>query len=178
MALAMLESGPPDRASLRRRDPAAGRRLLSSCGRLHRDGQWLDHLALPDCRVGTRHPGRAESPSSTPTPTSTPYDTGTFASTGTVVAGQAVEKTALAMRDVLIDFASREFRLRARRLPPARMTRSSAPTGKIPLAELHAAGAKVGDRFEVDARRICRRARSASMCRACASPCTASRVRS
>ena len=43
------------------------------------------------------------------TPIKTPYDTGTFASTGTVVAGQAVEKAALALRDVLIAFASRHF---------------------------------------------------------------------
>ena len=50
----------------------------------------------------------------------TPYDTGTFASTGTVVAGQAVEKTALALRDVLIDFASRHFGCKRGRLPPAR----------------------------------------------------------
>ena len=36
-----------------------------------------------------------------------PYDTGTFASTGTVVAGQAVELTAKALRDNIIEFASR-----------------------------------------------------------------------
>jgi putative selenate reductase molybdopterin-binding subunit len=36
-----------------------------------------------------------------------PYDTGTFASTGTVVAGRAVELTATALRDNILDFASR-----------------------------------------------------------------------
>ncbi len=37
----------------------------------------------------------------------TPYDTGTFASTGTVVAGKAVDLTAEAMREDILDFASR-----------------------------------------------------------------------
>ena len=37
----------------------------------------------------------------------TPYDTGTFASTGTVVAGQAVALTAAALRDNILDYASR-----------------------------------------------------------------------
>ena len=37
----------------------------------------------------------------------TPYDTGTYASTGTVVAGKAVHITAQAMRDDILDFASR-----------------------------------------------------------------------
>ena len=60
---------------------------------------------------------RAASPSSMATPISRPYDTGTFASTGTVVAGQAVELTAAALRDNIIDFASRHARLRAGRLP-------------------------------------------------------------
>ena len=36
-----------------------------------------------------------------------PYDTGTFASTGTVVAGKAVALAAAAMRDNILDFASR-----------------------------------------------------------------------
>ena len=78
----------------------------------------------------------------------TPYDTGTFASTGTVVAGQAVEKTALALRDVLIDFASRHFGCE----PDDCRLQDDAiicANRKIPLADLHAEGAKVGDRFEV-----------------------------
>src|SRR6185436_11494656 len=78
----------------------------------------------------------------------TPYDTGTFASTGTVVAGQAVEKTAAALRDVLIEFASREFGC-----DPAECSLQDdsivCANRKIPLGELHAIGAKVGDRFEV-----------------------------
>jgi CO/xanthine dehydrogenase Mo-binding subunit len=78
----------------------------------------------------------------------TPYDTGTFASTGTVVAGQAVEKTALALRDVLIDFASRHFGCKA---DDCRLHDDAiiCANRKIPLAELNAEGAKVGDRFVV-----------------------------
>ena len=78
----------------------------------------------------------------------TPYDTGTFASTGTVVAGQAVEKTARALRDVLIDFASRHYGC----APADCRLHDDAiicANRKIPLSELHAEGAKVGDRFEV-----------------------------
>ena len=62
-------SGSPDRASLRRGDEAAGRRLLSSCDRLHRNGQRLGHLASADRRLGARHARGPRSPSSMPTPT-------------------------------------------------------------------------------------------------------------
>ncbi len=78
----------------------------------------------------------------------TPYDTGTFASTGTVVAGQAVEKTALALRDRIFDYASgyagcdrSECRLQDDAVICANR--------KIPLAELYAAGIKQGDTFDV-----------------------------
>ena len=47
---------PPDRASLGRRDAAVARRHLSSRGRLHRDGQRLDHVAPPARRLRARHP--------------------------------------------------------------------------------------------------------------------------
>ena len=46
---------PTDRASLGRRDAPSARRQLSSRGRLNRDGQRLDHVAPPDCRLGARH---------------------------------------------------------------------------------------------------------------------------
>ena len=78
----------------------------------------------------------------------TPYDTGTFSSTGTVVAGQAVEKTAVALRDVLIVFAARHFGCE----PGDCRLQDDAiicANRKITLAELHAEGAKVGDRFIV-----------------------------
>ena len=47
---------PADRAPLGRRDAAPARRHLSSRGRLHRDGQRLDHVAPPARRLGARHP--------------------------------------------------------------------------------------------------------------------------
>ena len=78
----------------------------------------------------------------------TPYDTGTFASTGTVVAGQAVEKTALALRDMLLDYAGRYAGCEP---PNAVCTtmRSSAPTGRLRSPSYMRPEAKRGDRFEV-----------------------------
>ena len=82
-----------------------------------------------------------------PTPICTPYDTGTFASTGTVVAGQAVALTAAALRDNILDFASRhtgvdraDCRLRERPV--------ICGNRRISLADLHAAGIAAGHRFE------------------------------
>ena len=129
VALAMLDSGPPTEHRSGARDQAAGRRQLSSRGRLDRDGQRLDHVALPARSVGAQYARRSIAIINGDTDR-TPYDTGTFASTGTVVAGQAVEKTAKALRD------------RSRALPaamPAAMSRSagcrtmplSAPTARF-----------------------------------------------
>ena len=78
----------------------------------------------------------------------TPYDTGTFASTGTVVAGQAVEKTALALRDKILDYAADM----PAAMPPTaacRTMRSSAPTARSRSTELYAVGDQGGDRFDV-----------------------------
>ena len=58
VGLAMLEFGTADRAPLRRGDQAAGRRHLSSRGRLDRDGQRLDHVALPARSVGAQYARR------------------------------------------------------------------------------------------------------------------------
>ena len=67
----------------------------------------------------------------------TPYDTGTFASTGTVVAGQAVEIAAAALRDNIIEFASRHTGV-----DPAhcRLDAGTVVCGKrrIALPDLHA----------------------------------------
>ena len=77
----------------------------------------------------------------------TPYDTGTFASTGTVVAGQAVNLTANALRDNILDFASRHAGV-----APAdcRLDDGVVVCGnqQIALADLHVAGTKAGHRFE------------------------------
>ena len=148
-ALAMLEFGPADRAPLGRRDAAAGRRHLSSRGRLDRDGQRLDHLASPDRRVGAQHARRAASPSSTATPTRRPT---------TPAPSPAPERWWRGRR-------SRRPRWRcattSSTLPAAISAAMPADcrlqddaiicaNRKIPLAELYAAGAKVGDRFDVE----------------------------
>ena len=147
VALAMLESGPPT-------EHRSGAEI-----KLLPDGSY--HLAVGSTEMGngstTSHRQIAASVLNTRADRiaiinadtdQTPYDTGTFASTGTVVAGQAVEKTALALRDVLIDFASRHFGCK----PDDCRLQDDAiicANRKIPLADLHAEGAKVGDRFVV-----------------------------
>jgi putative selenate reductase molybdopterin-binding subunit len=81
----------------------------------------------------------------------TPYDTGTFGSTGTVVAGQAVALTAAALRDNILDFAG-SFTGAGR--AACRLDGAAAICGerRLPLADLHAAGADAGHRFEAKRR--------------------------
>ena len=81
----------------------------------------------------------------------TPYDTGTFASTGTVVAGKAVHLAAEAMRDDILDFAARHTGIDREK---CRLDTDAVICGnlRIPLSELHAAGAKVSHRFSVSRR--------------------------
>ena len=108
VALAMLEFRSADRASLRRRDtplPDGSYHLAVGSTEMG-NGSTTSHRQIAASVLGTRASNIAIINGDTD---QTPYDTGTFASTGTVVAGQAVEKTALALRDVLIDFAARHF---------------------------------------------------------------------
>ncbi len=147
VALAMLESGPPTehRSGAEMRLLADGTYHLAVGSTEMGNGSTTSHRQLAASVLGTRASSIAIVNGDTD---KTPYDTGTFASTGTVVAGQAVEKTAAALRDVLIDFASRHFDC-----APAdcRLQDDSiiCANRKISLSELHAAGAEVGDRFEV-----------------------------
>jgi putative selenate reductase molybdopterin-binding subunit len=81
----------------------------------------------------------------------TPYDTGTFASTGTVVAGRAVNLTAAALRDNIVDFAARHTGLdRA----SCRLEKDAVVFGnpRISLPELHEVGTAAGHRFEAKRR--------------------------
>ena len=80
-----------------------------------------------------------------------PYDTGTFASTGTVVAGQAVELTAKALRDNIIEFASRHAGVDPTN---CRVKDATVICGErqIALTDLHAAGTRAGWRFEAKRR--------------------------
>ena len=108
VALSMLESGPPTehRSGAEMRLLADGTYHLAVGSTEMGNGSTTSHRQLAAAVLGTRASRIAIVNGDTDR---TPYDTGTFASTGTVVAGQAVEKTAAALRDVLIEFASREF---------------------------------------------------------------------
>jgi CO/xanthine dehydrogenase Mo-binding subunit/aerobic-type carbon monoxide dehydrogenase small subunit (CoxS/CutS family) len=77
----------------------------------------------------------------------TPYDTGTFASTGTVVAGQAVNLTAGALRENILAFAGRHTGTDAQdwSLEEDAVVRGNR---RIALTDLHAAGIAAGHRFE------------------------------
>ena len=147
VALAMLESGPPTehRSGAEIKLLPDGSYHLAVGSTEMGNGSTTSHCQIAASVLNTRADRIAIINADTD---QTPYDTGTFASTGTVVAGQAVEKTALALRDVLIDFASRHFGCK----PDDCRLQDDAiicANRKIPLADLHAEGAKVGDRFVV-----------------------------
>jgi CO/xanthine dehydrogenase Mo-binding subunit/aerobic-type carbon monoxide dehydrogenase small subunit (CoxS/CutS family) len=147
IALAVLECGPPT-------EHRSGAQMA-----LLRDGSY--HLAVGSTEMGngsvTSHrqiaaavlDTRADSVAIINADTDlAPYDTGTFASTGTVVAGQAVALTAAALRDNIIDFASRHTGEVA---AACRLDGGMVICGnqkRIELADLYAAGTKAGHRFE------------------------------
>jgi len=146
VALAMLESGPPTE----HRSGAVMSLLF--------DGSY--HLAVGSTEMGngsaTAHRQLAAAVLDTRADRialvngdtdRTPYDTGTFASTGTVVAGQAVTLTAIALRDNIVEFASRHFDCE----PSDCQLQDDAilcAGRKIPLTDLYAAGTAEGHRFE------------------------------
>lgn len=146
MALAMLECGPPTEHR-----SAAELRLLP-------DGSY--HLACGSCEMGNgitnAHKQIAASILETRAGNvdiinadtdRTPWDSGTFASTGTVVAGKAVHLTAMALRDDILDFASKETGVDR---DDCAMRDDVVVCGgrAIPLTELYARGVEVGHRFE------------------------------
>jgi putative selenate reductase molybdopterin-binding subunit len=147
VALAMLESGPPTEHR-----SGAAMRLLED-GTYHLavgstemgNGSTTSHRQIAASVLGTRAGNIAIINGDTD---QTPYDTGTFASTGTVVAGQAVEKAALALRDVIFGFAAAEF---ACSPDDCRLEDEAIIIGnrKTLLTELYAAGMRSGARFEV-----------------------------
>ncbi len=147
VALAMLECGPPTEHR-----SGAAMQLLP-------DGTY--HLACGSCEMGngiaTAHrqiaaavvDARAGDIALTNSDTDrTPYDTGTYASTGTVVAGKAVHIAAQAMRDDILDFASRHT---GANRDKCRLDHDAVICGnrRILLSELHAEGARVNHRFQV-----------------------------
>lgn len=147
VAMAMLESGPPTEhrsgAEMHLNDD--GTYYLAVGSTEMGNGSATAHRQVAASILGTRADKITIVNGDTD---KTPYDTGTFASTGTVVAGQAVEKTAKALRDVLIDFASRHYGCS----PDACRLHEDVivcANRKVPLTELRAAGTAVGDRFQV-----------------------------
>ena len=146
IALAMLESGPPTehRSGAEMRLLPDGSYHLAVGSTEMGNGSTTSHRQLAASVLGTRAGNIAIVNGDTDL---TPYDTGTFASTGTVVAGQAVERTAIALRDNNLDYASRfigcaigECRLQDDAIICA--------DRKILLADLHLTGTKDGHRFE------------------------------
>ena len=145
-ALAMLECGPPTEHR-----SGADMRLLA-------DGSY--HLAVGSTEMGngsvTSHrqiaaemlTARAGRIAIVNADTDlAPYDTGTFASTGTVVAGKAVALAAAALRDNILEYASRHADVS---VAACRLDDDAAICGgrRIALADLHAAGARERHRFE------------------------------
>ncbi|MGH6866214.1 MAG: molybdopterin cofactor-binding domain-containing protein [Methyloceanibacter sp.] len=106
VALAMLDSGPPTehRSGAEMRLLADGSYHLAVGSIEMGNGSTTSHRQLAASVLNTRVARIAIINGNTD---KTPYDTGTFASTGTVVAGQAVEKAAVALRDNILDYASR-----------------------------------------------------------------------
>ena len=147
VALAMLDCGPPTehRSGAEMRLLADGSYHLAVGSTEMGNGSTTSHRQLAASVLDTRAGRIAIINGDTD---KTPYDTGTFASTGTVVAGQAVEKTAIALRDKILDYASRHTGCE---LSECRLHDESiiCANQMIPLTEIYAAGTKVGDRFEV-----------------------------
>ena len=147
VALAMLECGPPTE----HRSGAAMELLPDgtyhlACGSSEMgNGISTAHKQIAAAIVGVRASDIALTNADTD---KTPYDTGTYASTGTVVAGKAVHLTAQAMRDDILDFASRHT---GADRDKCRLDNDAVICGnrRILLSELHAEGAKIDHRFEV-----------------------------
>jgi CO/xanthine dehydrogenase Mo-binding subunit len=148
-ALAMLESGPPTehRSGAEMRLLADGSYHLAVGSTEMGNGSVTSHRQIAAEVLGTRA-GQIDIINADTD--LTPFDTGTFASTGTVVAGQAVALTAVALRDNILDYASRHAGVA---IEDCRLADDAVMCGerRIPLADLYAAG--VGERHRFEARR-------------------------
>lgn len=145
-ALAMLESGPPTehRSGAVMRLLPTGRYHLAVGSTEMGNGSVTSHKQIAASVLGSRADDVEIINADTD---KTPYDTGTFASTGTVVAGQAVQITAEALRKNMVDFVARQTGIPAGTWSLDGEAIFSGNT-RIPLAELHAAGSRAGHRFE------------------------------
>jgi putative selenate reductase molybdopterin-binding subunit len=148
-ALAMLESGPPTehRSGAEMRLLADGSYHLAVGSTEMGNGSVTSHRQIAAEVLGTRA-GQIDIINADTD--LTPFDTGTFASTGTVVAGQAVALTAVALRENILDYASRHAGVA---IEDCRLADDAVMCGerRIPLADLYAAG--VGERHRFEARR-------------------------
>jgi putative selenate reductase molybdopterin-binding subunit len=146
VALAMMDSGPPTehRSGAEMRLLPDGSYHLAVGSTEMGNGSTTSHRQIAASVLGARAGSIAIVNGDTDR---TPYDTGTFASTGTVVAGQAVERTAVALRDNILDYASRHVgcAIRECRLQDDAVICANR---KLPLAELYTAGTREGHRFE------------------------------
>jgi putative selenate reductase molybdopterin-binding subunit len=147
VALAMLECGPPTehRSGAEMRLLADGTYHLAVGSSEMGNGITTAHRQIAASVLGVRAGDVAIVNADTDL---TPYDTGTFASTGTVVAGKAVHLAAEAMRQDILDFAGRHTGTDPER---CRLDGDAAVCGdrRIPLGDLHAAGAALNRRFTV-----------------------------
>ena len=146
IAMAMVDSGPPTehRSGAQMALLADGSYHLAVGSTEMGNGSVTSHRQIAASILGTRADSIAIINADTDL---TPYDTGTFASTGTVVAGQAVALTATALRDNILDFASRHTGVAA---PACRLDDGAAICDKkrVGLPDLHIAGTEAGHRFE------------------------------
>jgi CO/xanthine dehydrogenase Mo-binding subunit len=146
IALAMLDCGPPTehRSGAEMEMLADGSYHLAVGSTEMGNGSVTSHRQIAASILGTAAGRVAIVNADTDL---TPYDTGTFASTGTVVAGQAVALTAAALRDEILDYASRhtEIPRSACRLESEHVLCGER---RISLADLHAAGTRGGHRFD------------------------------
>ena len=147
VAMAMLECGPPTehRSGAEMKLLADGTYHLAVGSSEMGNGITTAHKQIAASMMGVRAVDITIVNADTD---STPYDTGTFASTGTVVAGKAVHFTAEAMRQDILEFAARHTGTDPER---CRLDGDAVVCGdrRIPLVELHAAGAAIGHRFAV-----------------------------
>jgi putative selenate reductase molybdopterin-binding subunit len=146
IAMAMVDSGPPTehRSGAQMALLADGSYHLAVGSTEMGNGSVTSHRQIAASILGARADSIAIINADTDL---TPYDTGTFASTGTVVAGQAVALTATALRDNILDFASRHTGVAA---PACRLDDGAAICDKkrVGLPDLHIAGTEAGHRFE------------------------------
>jgi CO/xanthine dehydrogenase Mo-binding subunit/aerobic-type carbon monoxide dehydrogenase small subunit (CoxS/CutS family) len=146
MALTMFECGPPTehRSGARMALLPDGSYSLAVGSAEMGNGIATAHLQIAAASLGARAADIALMLTDTD---HTPYDTGTFASTGTVVAGKAVHATAEALRDDILDFASRHTGTPREQ---CRLDQDAAICGnhRVRLAALFAAGAQAGRVFE------------------------------